>query len=100
MVQKDLAEQLEITPAAISTAVRHMERCGLIERIPDTHDARLMRLYLSDNAQEMIHESQAQRWRAAASLLEGLPLTEQRMVVEALERALTTRQQAEIEQIT
>lgn len=95
MVQKALADQLGITPAAISTGVRHMERCGLLQRKPDTQDARLMRLYLSDEAQKTIQEMQTHRWRAVATLLEGLPLPDQRMVVEALERALAARQQAE-----
>jgi MarR family transcriptional regulator, organic hydroperoxide resistance regulator len=91
MIQKDLAEQLEVTPAAISTTVRQMERFGLVQRRPDTVDARLMRLYLSEEAQKVIHEMTTNRWHVVAKLLEGLPLPEQRMVVEALERALAAR---------
>jgi DNA-binding MarR family transcriptional regulator len=92
MVQKDLAEQLEVTPAAISTAVRQMERFGLVQRKPDTSDARLMRLYLSDEARNAIREMNNHRRHAVVNLLEGLPLSEQRTIVEALERAIAARQ--------
>lgn len=92
MVQKDLAEKLEVTPAAISTAVRQMERFGLVQRKPDTIDARLMRLYLSEEAQKAIHEMNNHRRHAVVNLLEGLPLSEQRVIVEALEKALAARQ--------
>lgn len=95
MAQKELAEQLEVTPAAISTAVRQMERFGLLERKPDMQDARLMRLHLTADAQEVMREMNTHRWRGVANLLEGLPLSDQRMVVEALERALAARRQSE-----
>src|SRR6185295_7797745 len=39
MAQKELAEKLEITPAAVSTAVNRMEKLGLVERRPDSTDA-------------------------------------------------------------
>jgi DNA-binding MarR family transcriptional regulator len=92
MVQKDLAEHLEVTPAAISTAVRQMERFGLVQRKPDPTDARLMRLYLSEDAQTALHEMNNHRRHAVVNLLEGLPLSEQRVIVEALEKALAARQ--------
>src|SRR6266498_4369965 len=68
-VQKELAELLEITPAAVSTAVREMESMGLIERKADEHDARLMRLYLSEEANQIVGENITHRHAAIAKLL-------------------------------
>lgn len=93
--QKDLAERLQITPAAISTSMREMVGFGLVDRRPDPHDARLMRLHLSQDGQKMFDDFQTARCIGMADLLSVLPLSEQRMVVEVLERALTAKQQAE-----
>ncbi len=89
--QKDLAERLQLTPAAISTSVREMERYGIITRHSDPSDARLMRLSLSDRGRQMFDEGQKMRCVSMADLLSALPLAEQRMVVELLERALAAR---------
>jgi DNA-binding MarR family transcriptional regulator len=85
--QKELAELLQITPAAISTAVREMESMGLIERKADEHDARLMRLYLSEEASQIMGEHILNRHAAIAKLLSVLPIEEQYMIVSSLEKA-------------
>lgn len=89
MAQKELAERLNITEAAVSGAVRELERFGLIER---RKESKLMRLFLTEQGQASINEAHSQRCNAAANLLSALPLEEQRMVVEALERAMKARQ--------
>jgi DNA-binding MarR family transcriptional regulator len=86
--QKELAELLQITPAAISTAVREMESMGLVERKADEHDARLMRLYLSEEANQIVGENLTHRHAAIAKLLSVLPIEEQHMIVSSLEKAL------------
>lgn len=86
--QKELAAHLEITPAAISQAVRALTEAGLVERQPDPADTRVWRLSLSPRGRELIACVQEARRTAVARLLSGLPLDEQRTVVEALERAL------------
>jgi DNA-binding MarR family transcriptional regulator len=86
--QKDIADRLEITPAAVSTAIREMETMGLLQRQPDEEDARQMRLFLCPHGREVVEEGYAMRRNAVAQLLSAMPLDEQRMVVEALERAL------------
>ncbi len=91
MPQKELAEKLEVTAAAISTSINQLERMQLVERRRDTVDARSWRLYLSEKGSQLIDQSRTARCSAVATLLEGLPLEEQRMVVEALERALNVK---------
>jgi len=86
--QKELAELLQITPAAISTAIRAMESMGLVERKADEYDARLMRLFLSEEASQIVGENLAHRHAAIAKLLSVLPIEEQQMIVSSLEKAL------------
>ncbi|MBI1277164.1 MAG: MarR family transcriptional regulator [Anaerolineaceae bacterium] len=86
--QKELAELLEITPPAVSTAIRAMEAMGLVERKADENDARLMRLFLSEDANQIVGENLSHRHAAIAKLLSVLPIEEQHMVVSSLEKAL------------
>lgn len=98
IAQKDVAEYLGITAPAVSTAVREMERYGLIERREHPDDRRLVQLFLSQQGQEMMQEGQKHRCMAFADFLSVLPLEEQRVVVEALERAAVRHKELNSEQ--
>jgi DNA-binding MarR family transcriptional regulator len=50
----DLAEDLESTPRNITGLVDHLERDGLVERIPDTQDRRSVRARLTPAGRERI----------------------------------------------
>ncbi len=53
ITQRDLGEQLLVSPAALTTMLQRIERQGLIERWPDENDQRLMRIKLSDAGQAL-----------------------------------------------
>lgn len=96
LAQKELAACMNVTPAAVSTAVQHMEALGLIERRKSQEekpDNRLTYLFLSEQGETFIRESKEKQCYAAADLLSALPLEEQRMIVEALERAMQAKQE-------
>lgn len=88
LLQKGLAEVLGVTPAAVSAIVRHMQAMDLITRQTDSDDARSVRLFLSEGARQMVEENYQLRCSAVGDLLNGLPIHEQKAVVEALERSL------------
>lgn len=90
--QKDIAERLQITPPAVSTAVRDMETLGLVQRQPGPTDARQMHLYLCPIGKEIVSEAKKMRQAAIANLLSVLPIEEQRQIVEMLERALKLKE--------
>ncbi len=99
LAQKELAECMRVTPAAVSNAVQHMENLGLIERRkPESRqqdkkpDNRLLHLFLSEQGETFIRESQMERCRAAADLLSALPVEEARLIIETLERAMQAKQ--------
>ncbi len=90
--QKELAEQLDVTQAAISIWIRQMQDANLVHKHPYEEDARVMCLYLGSVGQELVECFEQTQTSAIADLLAGLPLTEQKFVVEALERALDQHQ--------
>lgn len=96
--QKEIAEHFQVTPAAISTAVRDLEALELIERLPDPSDARQMNLHLSQKGKAIVYESQEKRKSAILTLLSALPIEEQEALITILERAFERLQEMQISQ--
>lgn len=49
--QRELAENLGVTPASIATSIKRMSKAGLIERTPDETDRRINRLRITENGE-------------------------------------------------
>lgn len=92
MSQKDLANELGITPVAVSITVRQMEKLGLIERRPDPDDARQVQLHLTQSAKDSLIESHKFRARAVSAMLAPLPVEDQLTIVQLLERSMITEE--------
>jgi len=56
MTQKALADALGIAAATLSVSVRRLEAAGLVERRADETDARVQRLYLTDEGEALDRE--------------------------------------------
>jgi MarR family transcriptional regulator, organic hydroperoxide resistance regulator len=48
LTHKELAGQLEITPATVTKMIQRMEKAGFVQRRPDASDQRISRVYLTD----------------------------------------------------
>ena len=57
----ELAQRLRVSTPAMVQAATRMEAAGLLTRERDPHDARLVRLYLTEHAQSIRAELQAER---------------------------------------
>ena len=51
--QKDLAEHRGITTSSISQAVKEMQLTGYLKKEPDDNDQRYMKLYLTEQGEEI-----------------------------------------------
>lgn len=91
LTQRDVAEALEIKPSSASVAIRRLEELDYLERHPDPDDGRVMRLYLGRRGQELVHRIEEMQANLMIDLLGTLPLNEQRIVIDALERAVAAR---------
>ncbi len=56
VVQRDLAEQLDVRPSSLTEMLVKMEQLGLVQRRPDENDQRLLRIYLTEAGQEAAAE--------------------------------------------
>jgi len=49
----ELAERLGVEPPTITRMLRRLEKCGLVERRPDSTDARSLRVYLTGEGRSL-----------------------------------------------
>ncbi|CAM2851231.1 MarR family transcriptional regulator [Hathewaya histolytica] len=54
--QKELADKMKIKPATITVMIKRMEKEGLVERIQDTEDQRISRVYLTEKGKDKCKE--------------------------------------------
>ncbi|GIF52148.1 DNA-binding MarR family transcriptional regulator [Asanoa ferruginea] len=82
----DLAARMGVTtPTVVNTAAR-MEAAGLLDRRPDPHDGRLVRLYLTPLARAAQQPIEDARRRIADHALATLTPTELHRLTRALEK--------------
>jgi DNA-binding MarR family transcriptional regulator len=75
--QSQLAEAMEVDISTITKAVQRMERAGLLKRSPDAEDARISRVYLTEQGRAL-HEPVMRVWNTIeARLVADLTETEQ-----------------------
>lgn len=61
ITQKELAEEMQITPASVAVSVRRMEHEGLVVRDRDSHDSRVQHLTLTKKGQVLDTECRKAR---------------------------------------
>lgn len=52
VMQKEIADALNLTPATITDTLQRMEKSGLLERRTDPEDARVSRVYITEKGRE------------------------------------------------
>ncbi len=55
--QKELAEHLRVSPAAVAVALQTLESDGYISRIPDEKDSRYKKIIITDKGKETVEQS-------------------------------------------
>lgn len=72
----ELAEQLHVSPRNVTGLVDHLERDGLVERVPDPVDRRSVRAHLSEHGSEVIDRVWRESLERTLSLTDGIPQEE------------------------
>jgi len=84
LVQKELAEVLEVEPITVARLVDRLEARGMVERRADPMDRRCWRLHLTPTAQPLMAEIDIQLDHLAAIVTEGLDPATQATVAAAV----------------
>jgi DNA-binding MarR family transcriptional regulator len=72
LLQKELAEILEVEPITVARLIDRHEARGMVERRPDPHDRRCWRLHLTEAARPLLGEIDIQLTEIADILCQGL----------------------------
>lgn len=83
--QKDLAEHLDITPAAVTGALKKIEQDGYIERKLG-HDNRFNELQITDRGREIVNETRQLFMETDRSIFEGFTDSELSTYITCLEK--------------
>ncbi len=83
----EVAQALEVAPAAVTNLSKRMQVAGLVERVGDPHDARLTRLRLTDAGRDASRQASAALAELNARLAAGFSDEELAVVARWLEQA-------------
>jgi DNA-binding MarR family transcriptional regulator len=72
----ELAEQLHVTARNVTGLMDHLERDGLVERVPDPNDRRSVRAHLTGQGEELIEQLWRESLTAGLRITEGIPQEE------------------------
>lgn len=81
--QKQLAQEIGITPPSMTVALRKMEESGFILREPDDEDQRVIRIRLSEKGKQYVDEIKSILEEMEELLYEGIS-SEERMLFRRL----------------
>ena len=94
----EVAEGLEVTTPAVTGLVDKLEKRGMVERVRDSQDRRVVRVRLAPHAQQLAEAHLAERRSQMRSVLATLTPEEQRTFIKTLRllvKTLYSRQEAE-----
>jgi DNA-binding MarR family transcriptional regulator len=85
LLQKELAELLEVEPITVARLIDRLEGRGMVERRADPGDRRCWRLHLTDAARPLMGEIDVQLNDVARILCEGIDENRLELVAESVE---------------
>ena len=68
----DLAQELDTTPRNVTGLVDHLERDGLVERVPDPNDRRSIKARLTDTGRQRIESIWQEGLERQFTIVEGM----------------------------
>ena len=86
--QRELADQLRISPAAVANSLKSLERGGYIKRSPGPGDARRNQVELTDKGRQAVDACQRAFEAVSARMLSGFSPDEQELLLSFRRRML------------
>ena len=86
--QRELAEQLHISPAAVASSLKSLEKGGYIRREPEPGDARRNRVLLTEKGRAAVEDCEAVFQCVAERMLAGFTEQEQELLFDFRTRML------------
>jgi DNA-binding MarR family transcriptional regulator len=69
----ELAEQMRVSPRNVTGLVDHLERDGLVARVPDPNDRRSVRAHITEHGEQLVKDMFQEFMRRSMRIFEGIP---------------------------
>ncbi len=86
LAHNEIAERLEISPAAATKVIKRMEALQYVQRVPDPVDERVSRVYLQDAGRARIRQARQAFEQMDQVLVGGLSAEEQQTLISLLQK--------------
>ncbi len=86
--QRELAEQLHVTPATVTVSLRSMERDGYVTKIVDNSDMRRKRIALTDKGREVLDKLDEVYERISLAMFNGFSDDEREQISDYFKRMI------------
>lgn len=88
LTQRELAQRLEVSPAAVTTSLKSLEKRGYIHREPEPQDARRNRVCLTERGQQAVETCAECFQRVNQRMCQGLTAEERQQIQALFQRML------------
>lgn len=86
VIQRDLAEEMDVRPSSMTEMLAKMERMGLVQRRQDEKDQRVMHIFLTEQGKNEAEKSRGVTEKVTDALFEGLTDDEIKTMLELTEK--------------
>ena len=86
LAHNEIAEKLEISPAAATKVIKRMEALQYVQRVPDPSDERVSRVTLLDAGRDRIRQVRQAFEQLDGVLVDGLSADEQKTLISLLQK--------------
>ncbi len=84
----DLSRLLHVKPPSITAPLNHLEKMGLVRRVQDEHDRRIVRVHIADEGQNFLRQAKDAFYERTRGLIEYLGEEKARQYVSLMEDVL------------
>lgn len=89
MTHSELAEKLEISPAAVTKVIKRLEERRYLQRRSDPTDERVSRVFLEEEGWALTQQIKNNFWQIDKALIRNLSAEEQEILTRLLKRVYT-----------
>ena len=89
VIQRELAEKMDVRPSSMAEMLAKMEQLGLVLRKQDEKDQRVMHIFLTEQGKSAVEESKKANAKLTDALFKGLTEEETREMLRLTEKLAT-----------
>ncbi|ADU26001.1 MarR family winged helix-turn-helix transcriptional regulator [Ethanoligenens harbinense] len=84
----DLSRLLHVKPPSITAPLNHLEKMGLVRRVQDEHDRRIVRVHITDEGQDFLRQAKDVFYERTRGLIDYLGEEKAKQYVSLMEDVL------------